>query len=142
MLVRAIDIGRETANAFNIGVGDLVDAWGFGPRGEMRPLDMLEGPRPCRPVDELLEIDVVECRARKHGPVALDLCGIAKGFGVDELARVPDRHGIDSWLVGIDGEMRSRGGKPDGSRWSITLEAALARRLVRGCVVTCCGGPS
>jgi len=79
-------------------------------------------------VVELLEIDVLERRARKHGPVSLDLCGIAKGFGVDELARVLDRHGIDSWLVGIDGEMRSRGGKPDGSSWSIALEAPEAER--------------
>jgi len=129
LLVRAIEIGRETGNAFNIGVGDLVDAWGFGPSGSQRPPDMpewLRRPRP--PVVELLEIDVLERRARKHGPVSLDLCGIAKGFGVDELARVLDRHGIDSWLVGIDGEMRSRGGKPDGSSWSIALEAPEAER--------------
>jgi thiamine biosynthesis lipoprotein len=74
-------------------------------------------------VDARLEIDVAGCRARKQGPVALDLCGIAKGFGVDELARVLERHGIESWLVGIDGEMRSRGSKPDGSPWAIALEA-------------------
>lgn len=123
VLVRAIEIGRETGNAFNIGVGDLVDAWGFGPRGEQRAQATLAEPRPCPPVDGLLEIDAVESRARKHGPIALDLCGIAKGFGVDELARVLNRHGVDSWLVGIDGEMRSRGRKPDGSAWSIALEA-------------------
>jgi FAD:protein FMN transferase len=123
VLVRAIEIGRETGNAFNIGVGELVDAFGFGPRGKQLPQAMLKETRPCRPVDELLEIELVECRARKHGAVALDLCGIAKGFGVDELARVLDRHRIDSWLVGIDGEMRCRGGKPDGSPWSIAIEA-------------------
>jgi FAD:protein FMN transferase len=95
--------------------------------------EWLRRPRP--PVDELLEIDVVERQARKHGPVSLDLCGIAKGFGVDELARVLDRHGIDSWLVGIDGEMRSRGGKPDGSAWSIALEAPEdERRAAMGVV--------
>ena len=60
---------------------------------------------------------------RKHAGVALDLCGIAKGFGVDELARVLDRHGVGSWLVGIDGEMRARGCRPDGSPWAIALEA-------------------
>ncbi|MDR6539017.1 thiamine biosynthesis lipoprotein [Variovorax soli] len=135
LLVRAIEIGRETGNAFNIGVGDLVDAWGFGPSGSQRPPDVPAGPRPCPPVDELLEIDVVGSRARKHGPVALDLCGIAKGFGVDELARVLDRHGIDSWLVGIDGEVRSRGGKPDGSAWAIALEAPEdERRAAMGVV--------
>lgn len=123
VLSRAIEIGRETGNAFNIGVGDLVDAWGFGPGGQRRVPQLPEEPRSRPPVDELLEIDVGGCRVRKHAPIALDLCGIAKGFGVDELARVLDRHGIDSWLVGIDGEMRSRGAKPDGSPWSIAIEA-------------------
>jgi thiamine biosynthesis lipoprotein len=135
LLVRAIDIGRETGNAFNIGVGDLVGAWGFGPNSARCPPPGTEEPRPCRPVDELLEIDVAGCRARKLEPVALDLCGIAKGFGVDELARVLDRHRIGSWLVGIDGELRSRGGKPDGSPWAIALEAPEDERRAAMAVV-------
>jgi len=123
LLVRAIEIGRDTGNAFNIGVGDLVAAWGFGPPGGNGLRGASTGPRASRPVDELLEIDLPNRRARKRAWVALDLCGIAKGFGVDELARVLDRHGIGAWLVGIDGEMRARGGKPDGSPWAIALEA-------------------
>ena len=123
VLVRAAEIGRETGNAFNIGVGELVDAWGFGPAGGNYPRDTSAASRACRPLDELLEVDLQGHRVRKHACVALDLCGIAKGFGVDELARVLDRHGIGSWLVGIDGEMRARGCKPDGSPWSIALEA-------------------
>ncbi|KLN53549.1 FAD:protein FMN transferase [Variovorax paradoxus] len=123
VLVRAAEVGRETGNAFNIGVGALVDAWGFGPAGQDCPRVMSTGFRACRPLDELLEVDLPGRRVRKHACVALDLCGIAKGFGVDELARVLDRHGIGSWLVGIDGEMRSRGCKPDGSPWAIALEA-------------------
>lgn len=121
VLVRALEIGRETDNAFNIGVGDLVDAWGFGPSGAGRPPDLPARPR--TPAHQLLEIDLRGCRALKHGPIELDLCGIAKGFGVDELARVLDSHGIAAWLVGIDGEMRTRGAKPDGSAWAIALEA-------------------
>ena len=35
VLTRALEIGGSTDNAFNIGVGDLVDAWGFGPGGPM-----------------------------------------------------------------------------------------------------------
>jgi FAD:protein FMN transferase len=123
VLVQATRIARETGQAFHIGVGDRVEAWGFGPGG-LRSLAARPGAWPAlRPLDDLLEIDAPGCRARKLGPVALDLCGIAKGFGVDELARVLDRHGIASWLVGIDGEMRTRGGKPDGSPWAIALEA-------------------
>jgi thiamine biosynthesis lipoprotein len=123
VLLRSIEIGRETGNAFNIGVGGLVGAWGFGPAGGNGPQGSPTGPRACQPLDPLLEIDLPGRRVRKHGRVALDLCGIAKGFGVDELARVLARHGIGAWLVGIDGEMRVRGGKPDGSPWAIALEA-------------------
>jgi thiamine biosynthesis lipoprotein len=123
VLARAVEIGRETGNAFNIGVGDLVDAWGFGPAGSRRLQSLPGKAQPRPPIDALLEIDVPGCRVRKHAAVALDLCGIAKGFGVDELARILDAHGIGSWLVGIDGEMRARGGKPDGSPWAIALES-------------------
>ena len=136
VLLRATEIGRETGNAFNIGVGDLVGAWGFGPNGKQRPPPLPEvASRPCPALDELLEIDVAGCRARKHQNLALDLCGIAKGFGVDELARTLDRHGIGSWLVGIDGEMRTRGAKPDGAPWAIALEAPdEERRAAMGVV--------
>lgn len=121
VLSRALEIGRETGNAFNIGVGDLVAAWGFGPpaaRAPQRPAAV-----PCPPAHQLLELDLPNGRARKQGPVALDLCGIAKGFGVDEMARVLDAQGLGAWLVGIDGELRTRGSRPDGSAWAIALEA-------------------
>jgi thiamine biosynthesis lipoprotein len=123
VLARAVAIGRESGNAFNIGVGDLVDAWGFGPSDSRQLQDVAAPVRARPPIDALLELDVPGCRARKHGAVALDLCGIAKGFGVDEIGQVLDANGIGSWLVGIDGEMRARGAKPDGSSWSIALES-------------------
>jgi thiamine biosynthesis lipoprotein len=123
VLARGLAIGRETGHAFDIGVGELVDAWGFGPSEPAVSLPVDADARPRPPAESLLELDLPGCRVRKHGPVALDLCGIAKGFGVDELAKVLDGNGIESWLVGIDGEMRARGVKPDGSPWSIALEA-------------------
>lgn len=127
LLARALEIGGETHDAFNIGVGDLVDRWGFGPSGGQRASHAgairSPGASPCRPVGELIEVDEHGCRVRKRGTVSLDLCGIAKGFGADELGRVLNEHGIDAWLVGIDGEMRARGHKPDGSPWAIALEA-------------------
>lgn len=119
VLARAAQVGRETGNAFNVAVGDLVDRWGFGPG----PAGAPPPPQARPPVEALLELDLARCRARKHGPLALDLCGIAKGFGVDELGRVLDAFGLDAWLAGIDGEMRARGAKADGSCWAIAIES-------------------
>lgn len=124
VLAEALKIGRATKGAFDIGVGGLVSAWGFGP-GTRQP-DQLRiaaaSERPRAATTEALQLDVTTSRARKAAPLTLDLSGIAKGFGVDEMARVMDSFGIRSWLVGIDGEMRARGLKPDGTPWAVAHE--------------------
>lgn len=134
VLDTALEIGRLSAGAFDIGVGDLVRAWGFG--GGARTPDAgqiarLEG---CPLVDppKTLQLDRVNGRARRLAPQRLDLSGIAKGFGVDELARVVREAGLGSWLVGIDGEMRAAGAKPDGRPWTIAHEKpdAEAREIL------------
>ena len=60
--------------------------------------------------------------ARKNAPIVLDLNGIAKGYGVDRLAATLRDFGITSGLVGIDGEMRALGLRPDGEPWTIAIE--------------------
>jgi len=65
---------------------------------------------------------------RKSAPIALDLNGIAKGYGVDRLAETLRDHGIADALVGIDGEMRALGLRPDGEAWTIAVEAPEAER--------------
>ena len=129
VLVAALDIGRASHGAFDIGVGRLVAAWGFGPaagRRDAAAIVALSG-RSLATAD-LLELDRSASRARKRAPLQLDLSGIAKGFGVDEMARVLDDFGLSSWLVGIDGEMRGRGTKPGAAPWTIALEKPLPDR--------------
>lgn len=128
VLQASLRIGRQSQGAFDIGVGDLVGAWGFGARPA--PSDCLSGgPVVGKPAitAEALELDPHLRRARKHAPLALDLSGIAKGFGVDEMARVMRQFSIPAWLVGIDGEMRAGGAKSDGAPWAVAHE-----RPVRG----------
>ena len=72
--------------------------------------------------DDLMILDWNNHRVRKLAPIGLDLSGIAKGFGVDELARVFEAQGIASYLVSIDGELRAGAPKPDRSPWYVALE--------------------
>ncbi|SON57260.1 Thiamine biosynthesis lipoprotein ApbE precursor [Hartmannibacter diazotrophicus] len=128
----SLRIGRASGGAFNIGVGRAVAEWGFGSHAG-RPGDLAGTPATLSM--DLLDVDALRSRVLKHGPMSLDLSGIAKGFGVDELARVLDEAGIASYLVGIDGEMRARGEKPDGSPWSVALERPdPAVRAIHGVV--------
>lgn len=128
VLSTALRIGEESAGAFDIAVGALVNACGFGPQPAARAL-----PGRQTSARAALEIDPGNLRVRKHAPVTLDLNGIAKGFAVDQLARCLDRYGVQSYLVGIDGEMRACGVKADGSDWCVALEKpSKGRREVLG----------
>lgn len=123
VLDSAVEIGRRSQGLFDIGVGDAVNAWGFG-AAATSPDDVLIAALPTsRPAaHDAIDVDTRHHRVRKRAPISLDLSGIAKGFGVDELARVMNAFGITDWLVGIDGEMRARGAKPDGSPWAVAHE--------------------
>lgn len=119
-----LEIGRASGGAFDIGMGDAVTAWGFGPdaAAPARIRAVMDAPR-C-PAHEVL--DICGTHVRKSAPVALDLNGIAKGYGVDRLGETLRDHGVDNALVGIDGEMRAHGLRPDGKAWTIAVEAPEA----------------
>ena len=118
-------IGRASGGAFDIAMGDAVKAWGFGP--EAASAEAIRAALTARrPAHELLEVE--EGRVRKHAAVTLDLNGIAKGYGVDRLAETLLAFGITSGLVGIDGEMRALGLRPDGEPWAIAVEAPEQHR--------------
>lgn len=116
-----VSIGRASGGAFDIGMGDAVRAWGFGPEAADPQAIRATMSAPHQPAHAVLEIDGT--RVRKTAPVTLDLNGIAKGYGVDRLAGALVAQGVDAGLVGIDGEMRALGLRPDGGAWTIAVEA-------------------
>ena len=118
-----VEIGRASGGAFDIGMGDAVTAWGFG--SEAAAPGRIRAAMAAKrvPAFEALEIDVPTGRVRKTAPLALDLNGIAKGYGVDRLAETLLGAGIGASLVGIDGEMRAAGLRPDGEPWVVAVEA-------------------
>jgi thiamine biosynthesis lipoprotein len=121
-----LEIGRASGGAFDIGMGAAVMAWGFGPVGASP--DGIRGAmkNPRRPAHDLLVFD--GANVRKAAPIALDLNGIAKGYGVDRLAEILRDHGVTDALVGIDGEMRALGLRPGGKAWTIAVEAPHQER--------------
>ena len=121
VLELGLRIGRASGGAFDIGQGAAVRAWGFGPAEADPQAIRAAMEAQHRPAFELLQIDGT--RVRKTAPLTLDLNGIAKGHGTDRLAEVMQDHGITQALVGIDGEMRALGLRPDGQPWTIAVEA-------------------
>ena len=122
ILETALQIGRNTGGAFDIALGDAVNAWGFGPlRADP---DRIRTARVAirQPAHDRLQLDPGTSRARKLGPLQLDLSGIAKGYGVDRLTETLQDHGLTAGLLCIDGEVRALGTRSDGSGWTIAVE--------------------
>lgn len=123
VLQTGLQVTRQSSGAFDMAVGDLVQAWGFGPQPRP-PWPQAEGlQQPTyNPVTAALQVDQARLQVRKQSPMSLDLGGIAKGYGVDQLAECLDGWNLSSYLVGIDGEMRAKGCKPDGAAWAVAIE--------------------
>lgn len=135
VLEAALDVQRQSGGAFDPGVGALVDAWGFGAVRDAPDAAAIQAARKrhaCTAPDRL-EIDTSATRVRKHSPLQLDLCGIAKGFAVDRMTDVLQAHGVRHALAALDGELRALGAQVSGQPWAVALEHPQpGRRAVRG----------
>lgn len=112
----------RSGGCFDMAVLADVQAAGFG--SDLAVPGVAAGPR----MGAAIEVDPARGRARRLAPVAFDLSGIAKGFGVDLMARTMEAFGIADYLVAIDGEVQAGGYRGDGRSWAIALEAPLADR--------------
>jgi thiamine biosynthesis lipoprotein len=122
VLEAGLAVSRASGGAFDMALGALVDAWGFGPSGTAPDAARVAVAAAPVPALEALEVDRAGCRVRKLRPVTLDLNGIAKGYGVDCLALALEAEGITRYLVSIDGEVRAGAPKPDGTPWGVAVE--------------------
>ena len=122
---QALAVNRVSGGAFDITVGSLVDAWGFGPSGRATsPPDAVTLDRLLVRVGfDQLVVDVEASTLRKRHPaVTADLSAIAKGFAVDAVSATLVDFGVTSYLVEIGGELRAAGSNEDGLPWRIAIE--------------------
>ena len=136
VLRHALDISDVTDGAFDVTVGPLVNAWGFG------PTDRTDAVPTAEDVEGLLanvghtqvHIDPESARLKKEqADIEIDLSALAKGYGVDRVAEALDTAGYDSYLIEVGGEVRARGYRLDGRRWRVGIEQPTdgAMRLQR-----------
>lgn len=137
VLACALDVHRLSAGAFDPCVGALVDAWGFGAVREVPDSEAIRAARETTPrhADGCLELDKPAGRVRKREPLQLDLCGIAKGYAVDRMVNVLQKHGVRHALAALDGELCALGSQASGVPWAVALERPEAGlRAVQGVI--------
>jgi thiamine biosynthesis lipoprotein len=124
VLTRADEISRLTDGAFDVTIGPVVNLWGFGPdaRPEQIPSEEELARALAKTGYEHLSLQADPPAVKAAIPQYIDLSAIAKGYGVDVVARYLDSEGIAAYLVEIGGEIRTHGQKPDGSVWRLAIE--------------------
>lgn len=128
VLQTAQEVSRLTSGAFDVTIGPVVNLWGFGP--EARP-EQVPSPEALDQVLAATGFEKLELRAdppavRATPAQYVDLSAIAKGYGVDVVARFLEGEGIQAYLVEIGGEVRVNGRKPDGSAWRLAIEQPVS----------------
>jgi len=117
---------RLSGGMFDPTVMPLVDLWGFGPsgRGAEPSLAQIDSARRA--------VGILACRVgpgrrleRKHSDTRLDFSAIAKGMGVDAVAAMLRRNGVEDYMVEIGGEIALGGRSPRGGDWRIQVDAPL-----------------
>lgn len=121
----AMETARESDGAYDPTIGSLVDAWGFGPAqsGYRIPGEGELASAQVRLGWQRVSLHSENMSALQPGGVQLDLSAIAKGYGVDLVARHLRDRGIVAALIEVGGELYGYGRKPDGSAWRVLVEA-------------------
>ncbi len=115
-------IYTETNGYFDPTVGNLVNAWGFGPEKGMNNLDSIDVKDQMKYVG-LNKVKIINRKVVKQFPeIYLDFNSIAKGFGIDVIGRFLEDKKIKNYLVEIGGEVRARGISLKQKPWKIGID--------------------
>ena len=116
-------IWKETDGIFDPTIGIMVNAWGFGPKGQLNNLDN-------KKVEELMKyVGFSKTKILPNGifhkdysETQIDFNAIAKGYTLDRVAVFFNKEGVNNYLIEIGGEIVAKGSKLDGSKWRIGID--------------------
>lgn len=129
-------IFQASGGSFDPTVYPLVELWGFG--ASMNVSRLQSPPTPdeihaLRPKIGLEKVILANQSIHKtHDGVGLDFSAIAKGYGVDTIARVlSEQYQINDYMVEIGGEVATKGKNAKGKAWTIAIDAPILNNSVQ-----------
>lgn len=117
-------VSQETNGSFDITVAPLVNLWGFGLKNKSQitniTIDSI-----CQFVD-YKKVVLSEDKIQKQDQrIQLDCSAIAKGFGVDQVSMLFNRHNISNYMVEIGGEISVKGKNSQNKDWNIGINKPI-----------------
>jgi len=115
-------VSEESRGAFDITVGPLVNAWGFGPQAVTAPPgdDAIAALLEKVGYEKVLVDEEAGTVRKVYDRIYCDLSAIAKGYGTDRIADMLDERGYD-YMAEVGGEIRANGVNHRGEVWRIGI---------------------
>ena len=121
----ALDISEQTQGKFDVTLAPLIEIWGFDKKDTNNQIP------PQEAITQLLkEIGYqkiqlqTDCISKLNPKLSVNLSAIAKGYAVDEIAKLIRQNGVMDYLVEIGGEVANKGTNAKGKPWRIAIESA------------------
>ena len=128
---KSAEVNKASDGAFDITVGPVVNAWGFGSKTLARHDTAF--------IDSLLQfvgMDKVRLIGRKLikklPGIRLDVNALAQGYSVDVVCGFFRSKGIKNYLVEIGGEVRGKGINAKGKEWQIGIDRPKDDNMMPG----------
>jgi len=124
VLEQSTKIYKESNGFFDPTVGNLVNAYGFGPDASKNSLDQVQ-------IDSMLiyvglnKVSLTKDNRlkKKYPKIYLDFNAIAKGYTVDVIANYLDSHNINNYLIELGGELVAKGiNKNSNESWVVGID--------------------
>ncbi len=120
---KSMEVSQRTGGLFDVTVGPLVNAWGFG-FSKKANIDSARIDSILQYVDyKMLKLDRNKLIKEKNG-IQLDFNAIAQGYSVDVLALYLEKKGVKNYLVELGGELIAKG-KKNNENWKAGIEQPL-----------------
>lgn len=118
------EVYSVTGGAFDITVGPLIKAWGFG-FGNYNHVSEI-------PLQKLLplvgfrKIQLINHRIKKRSPqILIDANALAQGQSADIIAALLETNGCQNYMIEIGGEVVCKGKNPNGKKWRIGIDKPI-----------------
>ena len=116
-------LSEQSNGAFDITLAPVIDAWGFGPAGEINERPSPEALESLRKKIGYQKYKVVDNTVVKLAEgLTFNLSAIANGYAVDQVSNYLTKQGFGNHLVDIGGELRASGKNQEGGGWRIGIE--------------------
>jgi thiamine biosynthesis lipoprotein len=134
----SLEMNRRSLGAFDPTLAPVINLWGFGEQTTQRavPPDADLAAALARTGCQHLSVTGKGEFLKDIPDLGLNLSAVAKGFGVDEMARVLRGHGLTNIYVSISGETFTLGHNARGTNWQVGISAPVSNWRVGGPMVT------